>query len=329
MSYSKELFEYALGILNQRRNDAKAKASARKTELYRHLPRLREIENELAGTGMELVHAVMAGGKDTKEAVAAVKSKNLTLQQERAALLHHAGVEANYLEPVFVCAKCKDEGYISGTMCDCMEKILRDEKLRRLNSTSSLSLSSFSNFRLDYYPTAADNNGISPRKRMEDIFKLCQQFAAGFDERCDKNLLMLGATGLGKTHLSLAIASEVIAKGYEVIYGSVQDLFRRAEDEKFSREGTSYDTLEALLECDLLILDDLGSEFVTSFTTAMLYNIINTRINHRKPTIISTNLPFKELDSQYADRVVSRMIGNYNVLQFQGNDIRRIMLSAR
>jgi len=329
MGYSKELFEFALNTLSERRNAAKAKSSARKDELYRHLPRLREIENELAGTGMELVYAVMAGGKNTADAVAAIKEKNLALQNERTVLLKQAGVGADYLEPVFVCNKCKDEGYIQNKMCSCMEKIMWDEKLRRLNSASSLSLSSFSNFRLDYYPVAADSNGISPRKRMEEIYSTCCRFTNEFGKTRCENLLMIGATGLGKTHLSLAIANEVISKGYEVIYGSVQDLFRRAENEKFSREGTSYETLETLLECDLLILDDLGSEFVTGFTSALLYNIINTRINTHKSTIISTNLPLKELNNQYADRVVSRLTGNYNVLWFQGNDVRKLLLSKR
>lgn len=329
MGYSKELFEFALSKLSERRGDAKARASMRKAELYTHLPRLREIEAELAGTGMELVRVVMAAGEATAAAVEAVKAKNLRFQEERTALLARAGVAPDSLEPDYFCRLCGDEGYRDGKMCTCMEKLMRDEKLRRLNSTSSLSLSSFKNFRLDYYSNTPETGGVSPHKRMEEIYGQCVQFAESFSAQSGKNLLLLGATGLGKTHLSLAIAAEVIAKGCEVIYGSVQDLFRQAEGEKFSREGSRYDTLDSLLECDLLILDDLGAEFVTGFTASTLYNIINTRINHHKSTIISTNLSLKELNNQYADRVVSRLIGSYAVLWFQGQDIRRIMLQNR
>ena len=329
MGYSKELLEYALGVLSMRSAGAKAVASQRKTELYSHLPRLAEIENELAGTASALVYTVMTGGQSAAEAIENVKTHNLKLQAERTELLMQAGVKADYLEPAYTCADCGDTGYKNGKMCPCMEKLLRDEKLKRLNSTSSLSLSSFNNFRLDYYPLIADENGVIPRNKMKDIYEQCVSFAKNFTAESDKNLLLLGATGLGKTHLSLAIAAEVIGKGYEVIYGSVQDLFRRAESEKFSRDGSRYDTLDSLLECDLLILDDLGAEFVTSYTTSTLYNLINTRINHHKATVISTNLPLRELNLQYADRVVSRLIGSYSVLWFQGQDIRRIKLEKR
>lgn len=329
MSYSKGLFEYALMTLSSRRAEARAIATQRKAELYEQLPRLAEIENELAGTASALVHVIMTGGRTAAEAVAEVKAKNLDLQGERTALLARAGVPSDYLEPVYTCKTCKDEGYMNGKLCQCAEKLMRDEKLLRLNSTSSLALSSFNNFMLDYYPNIPDSSGVIPRARMKEIYAQCVRFAKDFAPQNGKNLLLLGATGLGKTHLSLAIAAEVINKGYEVIYGSVQDLFRRSETEKFSREGNSYDTLDSLLSCDLLILDDLGAEFVTSYSASTLYNLINTRINHRKSTIISTNLPLKELNTQYADRVVSRLIGNYSVLWFQGNDIRRIMLEKQ
>ncbi|MEG0273129.1 MAG: ATP-binding protein [Hydrogenoanaerobacterium sp.] len=329
MNYSKELFEYALSTLSSRRAAAKAQASLRKDELYAHLPQLADIENELAGTASALVYAIMGSGQSAVQAIADVKAKNIKLQAKRTELLLEAGVGASYLEPAFTCRLCNDEGYINGKMCGCMEKVLRDEKLRRLNSSSSLSLSSFANFRLDYYSLSPDENGVIPREKMKDIYDKCVSFAKSFTPQSDKNLLLLGATGLGKTHLSLAVAAEVIGQGYEVIYGSVQDLWRKTESEKFSREGSTYDALSSILDCDLLILDDLGAEFATAFTASTLYNVINTRINHHKSTIISTNLTLKELNLQYADRVVSRLIGNYDVLWFKGQDIRRIMLEKR
>ena len=319
MAESDTILNYAHGVLSERRNKAKGLASERRAELYEHVPRLRDIEAELSATAAELIHTVAAGG-ETAAAVRRVREKNLSLQEERAGLLRFLNLPENYLEPPFFCQDCKDSGYVGRRMCKCLQRLLREEKLRRLNSASSLSLSSFESFQLDYYPTAQERSGVSPRARMEEILGVCRRFAAGFDAYDGKNLLLLGATGLGKTHLSLAIAADVIARGYSVVYGSVQDLFRRAEAERFSKEGG--DTLDELLACDLLILDDLGAEFVTSFTTSTLYNLVNTRLNRKKATIISTNLPLKELNALYADRIVSRLLGNYRVLQFLGNDIR-------
>ena len=317
----------ALYTLSARRNRAKEIASERRKELYRHLPRLREIERQLAATAPSLVCAIVSHS-DTAAEVQRIREENLSLQQERGHLLETLGLPENYLEPAYACSICHDEGAVAGKRCSCLEKLIREEKLARLNSASSLSLCSFESFRLDYYPAQPDRSGISPRKRMEEILSVCRQYAAQFDPKGGRSLLMLGATGLGKTHLSLAIAASVVAQGHEVVYGSVQDLFRRAEAERFARDGDAGGTTDSLLECGLLILDDLGSEFTTSFTAALLHNIINTRLNCHRPTIISTNLPFKELNAVYADRVVSRLLGGYTVLQFLGSDIR-VALSGK
>ena len=160
---------------------------------------------------------------------------------------------------------------------------------------------------------------------MKEILDFCRDYAADFATD-SPSLLLYGATGLGKTHLSLAIASEAVKKGYGVIYGSAQNLMSRLEKEHFSSgRNSEYEGSEqALLECDLLIIDDLGAEFSTQFTVAELYNIINTRIMSRLPVIISTNLTPDGLEQKYTQRITSRIIGNYITLYLCGKDIRQI-----
>ena len=157
---------------------------------------------------------------------------------------------------------------------------------------------------------------------MAEILALCRQYADNFDERSE-NLFMTGNTGLGKTHLSLAIAGEVIRKGYDVIYNSAQNLFNELQKEYFGKPETRGQYESLVLECDLLIIDDLGVEFSTQFTRAELYNILNTRLNAHLPTIISTNLDYKEIEEQYTMRVSSRLIGEFLRLKFIGGDVRQ------
>lgn len=211
-------------------------------------------------------------------------------------------------------------------MCDCYKELLRDTALAELNELSPSSRSTFESFNVNYYPDTSDPvTGVNPRSRMKEILDFCKDYAADFGTD-SPSLLLYGATGLGKTHLSLAIASEAIRKGYGVIYGSAQNLMSRLEKEHFSsgRDNEYEGSEQAILECDLLVIDDLGAEFSTQFTVAELYNIINTRIMSRLPVIISTNLTPDGLEQKYTQRITSRIIGNYISLYFCGKDIRQI-----
>ena len=179
----------------------------------------------------------------------------------------------------------------------------------------------FDNFDLKYYPDKADREGNNPRRRMTAILKLCREYVINFSPEASENLLFIGEAGLGKTHLTLAIVSGVIEKGYLPVYGSAENLFSVIEAEKFSGNGKgSYDSM---LKCDLLVIDDLGTEMATAFTKSALYNLINTRILNRKPTIINTNLTMKQIEERYSARVSSRLIGNYEGKRFLGMDIRQ------
>jgi len=226
------------------------------------------------------------------------------------------------LEPSFACNACKDEGFIDGRMCSCLKKLMRIQACNQLNASTPLALCTFDNFSLSYYPNEPSDSGISAYQQMEQILRYCKAYAAQFSMDAP-NLLMQGGTGLGKTHLSLAIAHEAIEKGYGVIYGSAQNMVTNLEKERFQKDNEQQDTNQLMLQCDLLIIDDLGTEFSTSFVTAAIYNIVNTRLMTHKPTIISTNLSMKELEERYTERFASRILGSYIPLFFRGKDIRQ------
>ncbi len=200
-------------------------------------------------------------------------------------------------------------------MCDCLRSLLKQLAYARMGEVSDIGNCKFENFSLDYYPAPG------PRKVMGEILSLCREYAAGFSLKSE-SLLMMGGTGLGKTHLSLAIARAVIDQGFDVFYIPVQNLMSQLEHEKFSRSGDEKDSLSFVLEADLLILDDLGAEFPTQFTSATIYNIINSRMIEGRPTIINSNLDMKTIEARYSERTVSRLIGGYKILPFAGTDIR-------
>jgi len=276
--------------------------------------RLYEIDNELAKIGAGLALTALSGDMKKLEGM---KALSLSLTEEKASLLSKNEVR----DITYECEICKDTGYVSGKICDCIKREAAVIMAKELSSQMPLSSSTFENFDLKYYSDKKDKNGENPRRRMTAILKLCREYALSFDPKSSKNLLFLGNAGLGKTHLTLAIVSAVIEKGYLPVYGSAENLFSSIEAEKFSGEGKG--TYESVLNCDLLVIDDLGAEMVTAFTKSVLYNLVNTRILSGKPTIINTNLTMKEIEAKYTARISSRFIGEYDWNKFLGDDIRQ------
>lgn len=324
MGYTKEIYDLASQKLDNIRRNSIREANMRRESLYKKYPRAKEIERLLSSTAVSAAKAVL-NGENTKEQLTKLKASNMALQEELSEILKKEGLKSDYLDIKYSCNYCKDEGYVDGIMCSCMKQLLRKEAYNKLNSLSPLSLCSFDSFLTEFYSTEPiRENGPSPRKRMEDILRYCKNYAANF-ALDSQSLLMQGATGLGKTHLSLAIAKVAINKGYGVIYGSAPNIITKLEKERFrfSKDDESLNSDEHLISCDLLILDDLGTEFSTSFSNATIYNIINSRIMANKPTIISTNLSLKELEKAYTERLVSRVIGNTVRLEFLGHDVRQ------
>lgn len=325
MSYSDAVYSKAYSILESRRNKAVNDAEARRSKIYSEIPRVAEIERELSSCSIKAARAVFAGG-DAKELLKLLSEESKSLRYELEALLLGAGYDKNALEPQYTCPVCEDKGTVElenkTITCNCFKELLKECACAEVNSFSPLNLSTFESFDLSCYPDAETAEGINPRRRMAQIFNYCKAYATHF--RTDaKSLLMRGATGLGKTHLSLSIANELLQKGFSVAYVSAPDILFQLERAHFSYEYDKEQTLiSTLTDCDLLIIDDLGTEFATNYTNSQIYNIFNNRILRSKPVIINTNLTIKELENAYTQRFVSRVMGTCDKLDFVGRDIR-------
>lgn len=326
MAYSREIYESAMAELNRRRVEARTRAAALRDRMIAKHPRLSDIEREMASASMQVARAVLDGGNVTAT-VNRIRERNLALQQEMADILQGEGCSVPNFSPQYACPACEDTGYADGHVCDCLANLLKEEACRRLSDMAHMKLTSMDELQLKYYPDTPDAQGsMTVRERMKGILEFCRAYADGFSTN-SRSLLFRGPTGTGKTHISLAIARAAAEKGYSVVYGPAQMLLHQLERERFGKaEG---DSEGAMLACDLLILDDLGCEFGSSFTVAALYNIVNSRILSGLPTIISTNLDQAQLQERYGDPIVSRLNGEYIPLIFAGRDIRQILARER
>ncbi len=326
MGFPKHIYRQASSLLTDRRQKAEQEAILRKQELYAALPELRDIERQLSDCGRGVIAAVAARNGDARLLVEQMKERSLALQKRRSNILSDAGLNDTFLEPNYHCKLCNDSGYVGTRRCQCLEQLLRQFASQELGGTG-LENFRFENFSLAYYGQELTPDGGSAQQQMAGIFTYCQGYARDFDPKHSPSLLFTGGTGLGKTHLSLAIAREVINKGHGVIYASVQNLMARLEEERFQSGGyygeeAEQRYMDMVLECDLLILDDLGTEFLNQFVSSSIYNLINTRLLQNRPTIISTNLLPPDMSKRYSDRLVSRLYGNYLRLNFVGKDVR-------
>lgn len=333
MAYSTELHDRAREEINKRRKKAEDEAARRRAEIITQYDDIGEIEAVLSSTGLAIASAMGLSGENLTAKIEQIRQNNKELIGKRNQLFKKYNIPENYFDIQYTCPKCNDSGMIENydaeknvsygaNFCDCYLDILKGYAIAKMTKSTPLELSNFEDFNLDYYPDAMIN-GESPYREMAKVFNSCKKYAENFDTD-SASLYFFGRTGLGKTHLSLAIANEAIKKGYNVIYGSVINFLNKMEKEKFGRVESSIDTEELLIDADLLILDDLGAEFSTAYTVSALYNIINSRIARGVPTIISSNLDLEELKSRYPESVASRIIGNYATVQFIGKDIRQI-----
>lgn len=324
MGYSNSVYKAASDILHERRLNAEKAAERKKEEVYERFPRVKELEKQISMSGIKTARAVLAGG-DVKVEVEKLRDRDLAMQAEVKRILTDNGYPANYFEPKYFCKKCEDKGYydINGktVRCSCMKSALVTCACAELNRYAPLSLSTFESFDLEYYDKSINPKvKTSPYEHMSKVFRLCQNYADNFSKNSE-SILMSGETGLGKTHLSLAIANEVIKKGYGVVYASAPPIISKLEKEYFSSDKD--DSLFSMLaDCDLLIIDDLGTEFYSQFAVSQFYNLFNSRMLSNKPIIINTNLTITELKEKYTDRFVSRICGNARQLDFLGRDIR-------
>lgn len=323
MNYPKRINEAVAAEFSQKRAERESLRSKRLQEVYSLCPEIKEIDIALSDTVREVADAAFTYKTNIKEKIEAIKSKNLSLQEKRAALLFALGYEKDYTEPPYECSVCKDTGYDGFRLCSCYRKALVDKMLDSTGFGNLIKRQSFESFDPNVFETEEQ------RKRASDICGWLENYASSFS-RESASLLLVGGTGLGKTHLSSAVARRVIEKGYDVVYESAESIFREIGREIFKIDySNSEPEYYRFFDCDLLIIDDLGSEMTTPQTVSFLYNIINTRINKGLPTIISTNNSSEDLKRKYDERIASRLFGEYILHLFKGNDQRRKKLSKK
>lgn len=331
MSYDAAIVQRASARLARRKEIRERRRWDLEQQLYRRQPRLRELDRAIGGTMAELAGLAISGEPIQPDGpeIADIRRRNLELQAQRAELLHTLGYAPDALDDTPACAKCGDTGWAGAEMCTCLKELCAQEQMKAL--TALLNLTDEQNFdrlRLDVYSDQPWEGKRSPRENMKRVVTVCEGFARRFPDYPLQNLLFSGGTGLGKTFLSGCIAREVSGRGYSVVYDTAISLFSTFEAKKFSRdlgqERQARDDTRRYLNCDLLILDDLGSELTTPLAQSTLYEVVNTRLQASKHTIISTNLSMEQISARYTPQVVSRLAGTYQELTFYGDDIRRI-----
>ena len=315
MGYNKEDYVRIKAEYSQKYVKARQMADERRFELYAKIPKVRQIDSILAGTGSEIMAIIVSGKSGTDEKIAALKSRNDELLAQRGAMLRANGFPEDYSDVKYECAKCDDSGYADGKMCECMKRALVLAGYASSGIGGLIRTQSFDNFSLDYYKTGGANYDT-----MQKIVAILRKFAENFDKNTYSNYLLYGGTGLGKTHLSTSVAKMVIDKGFDVFYVSAVGMINDFEDKRFG--DASAKSTDRYYDTDLLIIDDLGTEVINQFTLSCLYDVINSRINNRKCTFINTNLTSKDIETKYNERITSRLFGEYNPLPFSGTDIR-------
>lgn len=330
MSYDGKLLRAAKERIDRRRTQNEEMYTRRREKAYLRNPRIREIETELRSTMADTIAAALSDGSGAsrRTALNSIKETNLRLQSERRRELVKAGLPEDYLDEHYVCPICRDTGYDGTNLCVCLQKLYREEQVRELSETLRLGEDTFETFDLNYYDAApASDSGVSDREIMSAVFEFCRSYAYGFSTSKAANLYFYGAPGLGKTFLSTSIAKVVLESGFSVVYDTAIDALAKYEELKFGRSADPAETrtdIQRLESCDLLILDDLGTETVTPVLISGLYTLINSRLVSKKKTIISSNINPSELSRRYSPAIMSRIKGDYIVMHFVGKDVRGI-----
>ena len=327
MGYSDALGA-CLRELEAQRADAVRALEARKREVYEKIPRVMEIDERLSSTGINLSKKILSGitGPDAKKLIAGMERDNERLLREKNALLRENGYKINFLTDVYRCRLCADTGYIEAERCRCLKQKLIGRYYGLSNLSGALKKETFEHFSIDFYSADKDpQNEISPRANMQKILRVCRDFTADFGLK-PSNLLFYGNSGLGKTFLCNCIAKELLDAGRTVLYTTAPQLFKTFENYRFYRDEMDEpdETVDMVFAADLLIIDDLGTEFTTGNSLSEFFNIVNSRILNEKPMVISTNLIPNDFEAIYTERIISRILGNFFMCKFFGQDIRVI-----
>lgn len=323
MAYDGKVMRRAVARLEADKQRRAEEFAARRQTLYRMEPKLQAIEQQLRQTMSQIIAGALRRGADPLPAIRVIQDENLDLQRQRAELLLTLGYPMDYLEEKPACDKCGDTGYCGSSVCDCLQRYYHEEQKKELSRLLDLGSQSFDTFSLEWYSThVSERLGRSARQQMEQTFETCSNFARRFGKHSG-NLLLTGRPGVGKTFLSACIAREVTERGFSVVYDTAGSIFRTMEDEQFRRgEDDDGEAVQRFLRCDLLIIDDLGTEMNSSFVQSALYRLLNGRLLSGKSTVINTNLTPDELGRRYSAAILSRIEGSYDILPCYGEDIR-------
>lgn len=327
MAYEGRLLALARDELAKIREDNLAEQERRRQRLYRLCPEIADTEAQMRAQMARLVRLTIGRSADMAEQIEALRLENLSAQQRRRELIASCGYGPDYLDDIYSCPVCRDSGNAEGRVCACLDRLYNKAMTRELGGLIKHGDESFERFDLTLYSAEPDVSGVSPRAHMELVYAACRKFADNFPN-VSSSLIMQGSPGLGKTFLSACIARSVSEKGFSVCYDSASVALEAFEQQKFCRDSAEGEAaglrVSRMLDCDLMILDDLGTEMLTPMSMSALYTLINSRLVKGRRMIISTNLSDEELEKRYSPQICSRLAGEFIHLPFAGQDIRRI-----
>lgn len=318
MGYNRENFNRIRQEYDEKYLKARESADARRFQIHSEIPEIAEIDRILERTGARIMGIICSGAANSEAQIAKLRADNVLLVEKRKDLLESKGYPSDYTDVKYECEKCADSGYVGTKMCECMKKKLVFAGYESSGMSRLMKEQNFENFSLDFYKNSKDNFA-----KMSDVYHFMKDYAESFCGSGSENLALFGGTGLGKTHLSSAVAGRLIERGFDVMYAGAVSMISDFENRRFGTgQNEEHGSVDRYTDCELLIIDDLGTEVVNQFTVSCIYNVINTRLNKKLPTILSTNLSPSEFRQKYWDRITSRVLGEYRILLFCGTDVR-------
>lgn len=321
MSLTNSQYEQVMRNYNRLQLTHQHETTARRLELYKAIPSLKAIDDEIVTIGSSFAIQKINGNLPAN---ANLQDEIKKLTDQKTALLKSHGYRMDYLDVDYNCSDCKDTGYIDGHKCHCFKQAEIDLVYEQSHLKGSVNSAHFSNFRLDYYRKELVDKGTGRNAYDLAAYALetSQAFVANFDKGFHENLLFYGPVGVGKTFLTNCISNELIKKNYSVIYFTAFSLFEIFQKKVFEHDSKAKEEFKNVYDCDLLIIDDLGTEVINAFTSSQLFNCINERLLRHKSTIISSNLLLSQIEEKYSERTSSRITGNYSLVKLNGDDIR-------